>query len=74
MGSVGDCYDNAMCESFNAILECELLVKHRFKTPREASLAVFDFIEGFYNPRRRHTSPRNRASFILIATRGFAQR
>jgi putative transposase len=56
MGSVGDCYDNAMCESFNAILEWELLVKHRFKTPREASLAVFDFIEGFYNPRRRHTS------------------
>jgi putative transposase len=56
MGSVGDCYDNAMCESFNAILECELLIKHRFKTPREASLGVFDFIEGFYNPRRRHTS------------------
>ena len=56
MGSVGDCYDNAMCESFNAILECELLVKHRFKTQREAALAVFDFIEGFYNPRRRHTS------------------
>lgn len=56
MGSVGDCYDNAMCESFNAILECELLVKNRFKNPREASLAVFDFIEGFYNPRRRHTS------------------
>ena len=56
MGSVGDCYDNAMCESFNAILECELLVKHRFKNPREAALAVFDFIEGFYNPRRRHTS------------------
>jgi len=45
MGSVGDCYDNAMCESFNATLECELLVKHRFATQREASLAVFDFIE-----------------------------
>jgi putative transposase len=56
MGSVGDCYDNAMCESFNAILECELLVKHRFKTQRDAALAVFEFIEGFYNPRRRHTS------------------
>jgi putative transposase len=56
MGSVGDCYDNAMCESFNAILECELLVKHRFKNQREAALAVFDFIEGFYNPKRRHTS------------------
>lgn len=56
MGSVGDCYDNAMCESFNATLECELLVKHRFTTHREAALAVFEFIEGFYNPRRRHTS------------------
>lgn len=56
MGSAGDCYDNAMCESFNAILECELLVKRRFKTQREAALKVFEFIEGFYNPRRRHTS------------------
>jgi putative transposase len=56
MGSIGDCYDNAMCESFNAILECELLVKHRLKTQREAALAVFDFIEGFYNLRRLHTS------------------
>jgi putative transposase len=50
MGSVGDCYDNAMCESFNATLECELLVHHRFKSPREAALAVF------YNTRRRHTA------------------
>jgi putative transposase len=56
MGSVGDCYDNAMCESFNATLECELLDRHRFKDQREAKLAVFDFIEGFYNPQRRHTS------------------
>ena len=56
MGSVGDCYDNAMCESFNASLECEMLVRNRFKNQREAALAVFDYIEGFYNPRRRHTS------------------
>jgi len=56
MGSVGDCYDNAMCESFNATLECELLVRHRFKNRREAALTVFDFIEGWYNPHRRHTS------------------
>lgn len=56
MGSVGDCYDNTMCESFNAILECELLVRRRFKNPREAAVAVFEFIEGFYNSRRRHTS------------------
>uniref|UniRef100_E6Q0T5 Transposase n=1 Tax=mine drainage metagenome TaxID=410659 RepID=E6Q0T5_9ZZZZ len=56
MGSVGDCYDNAMCESFNATLECELLVKTRFRNHREAELAIFDFIEGWYNPRRRHTA------------------
>ena len=56
MGSVGDCYDNAMCESFNATLECELLDKHRFKNQREAALAVFDFIEGWYNPHRRHSA------------------
>jgi putative transposase len=56
MGSVGDCFDNAMCESFNATLECELLVRHTFRNQREGSLAVFDFIEGYYNPYRRHTS------------------
>jgi putative transposase len=56
MGSVGDCYDNALCESFNATLECELLVKHRFETAREAGLEVFEFIESWYNPRRRHSA------------------
>jgi putative transposase len=56
MGSVGDAYDNAMCESFFATLECELLDRHRFQTQAEARSAVFAFIEGFYNPRRRHSS------------------
>lgn len=56
MGSVGDCYDNAMCESFFATLECELLDRTTFTDPAEARLAVFDFIEGFYNPRRRHSA------------------
>ena len=56
MGSVGDCYDNAMCESFFATLECELLDRSRFRTTAEAELAVFDFIEGFYNTKRRHSS------------------
>ena len=56
MGSVGDCYDNAMAESFFATLECELLDRRRFKNQHEASLAVFNYIEGFYNTRRRHTS------------------
>lgn len=56
MGSTGDAYDNAMCESFFATLECELLDRRRFPTQAEARLAVFDFIEGFYNPRRRHSA------------------
>ena len=56
MGSVGDAYDNAMCESFFATLECELLARRRFKTQAEARLALFQFIEGFYNRRRRHSS------------------
>jgi putative transposase len=56
MGSVGDCFDNAMCESFFATLECELLARHRFKNPAEARSAVFEFIEGWYNPHRRHSA------------------
>jgi len=56
MGSVGDAYDNAMAESFFATLECELLDRRRFKTQAEARMAVFEFIEGFYNLRRRHSS------------------
>ena len=56
MGSVGDCYDNAMCESFFATLECELLDRHRFRSQAEARMAVFEFIEGWYNPRRRHSA------------------
>jgi putative transposase len=56
MGSVGDCYDNAMAESFFATLECELLARSRFKTHAQARTAVFGFIEGFYNPERRHSA------------------
>jgi putative transposase len=56
MGSVGDAYDNALCESFFATLECELLDRRRFATQVEARLAVFDFIEGWYNPHRRHSA------------------
>ena len=56
MGSVGDCFDNAMCESFFATLECELLDRRSFKTQAEARMAVFEFIEGWYNPHRRHSA------------------
>jgi len=56
MGSVGDAYDNAMCESFFATLECELLDRRKFPTKAEARMAIFQFIEGWYNPRRRHSA------------------
>ena len=55
-GSVGDTYDNAMCESFFATLECELIDRHRFRSHTEARMATFHFIEGFYNPSRRHSA------------------
>lgn len=56
MGSVGDAYDNAMAESFFASLECELIDRRSFKTKTEARLALFTYIEGWYNPRRRHSA------------------
>lgn len=56
MGSVGDAYDNAMAESFFATLERELLSRRRFRSQAEAKMAVFDWIEGWYNPHRRHSS------------------
>jgi putative transposase len=56
MGSVGDCFDNALCESFFATLECELLERRRFRTQGEARMAVFEFLEGWYNPQRRHSA------------------
>ena len=56
MGSAGDCYDNALCESFFATLECELINRRSFRTHKEARLAIFSYIEGWYNPHRRHSS------------------
>jgi putative transposase len=56
MGSVGDAYDNAMCESFFSTLECELLARRRFTSQAEAKIACFSYIEGFYNPIRLHSA------------------
>jgi putative transposase len=56
MGTVGDAYDNAMAESFFATLEREVLNRRRFKTQAEAKMAIFDWLEGWYNPHRRHSS------------------
>ena len=55
MGSVGDCFDNAMAESFFATLECELIDRRVFRTQAEARMAIFEYIEGWYNPHRRHS-------------------
>ena len=54
-GSAGDCYDNAMAESFFATLECELIKRRSLHTHAEARMAVFRFIEGWYNTKRRHS-------------------
>jgi putative transposase len=55
MGTVGDAYDNAMAESFFASLECELIDRRSWKSKTEARLAVFTWIESWYNPVRRHS-------------------
>ena len=56
MGSVGDCYDNAMAESFFASLECELLDQTTFRNHAEAKAELFRYIEGWYNTHRRHSA------------------
>jgi putative transposase len=54
MGSIGDCYDNSVAESFFGTLGLELLDEHRWETRDQLANAIFDWIEAWYNPRRRH--------------------
>jgi putative transposase len=56
MGSRGDAYDNAEAESVMSAIKNELVNRRRFKTRNETRPSVFSFIEGFYNPHRRHSS------------------
>ena len=56
MGSVGDCYDNAVCETFHASLKKEKIYRQSWPTRAAARTAVFEYIEGWYNPRRRHST------------------
>lgn len=56
MGTVGDCYDNAMMESFWGTLQLELLDQKQWKTRDELANAIFEWIECWYNPKRRHSS------------------
>jgi putative transposase len=55
MGSIGDCFDNSVAESFFGTLQLELLDEHHWSTRQQLALAVFDWIETWYNPRRRHS-------------------
>ncbi len=57
LSTVGNAYDNAMCESFFATLECELLERRRFASQAEARIAIFGFVEGWCNPVRLHSAP-----------------
>jgi putative transposase len=56
MGSVGDCYDNAVCEAFHASIKKERIYRQSWPTRAEARATVFEYIEGWYNPRRRHST------------------
>ncbi len=56
MGRRGDAYDSAVAESFFASLETELLARYSFANRNQVRSAVFDYIEGFYNPNRRHSA------------------
>ena len=56
MGSIGDCYDNAMMEAFWSRMQVELLNTRRWKTRVELANAIFEYIEIFHNRRRRHSS------------------
>jgi putative transposase len=55
MGSIGDCFDNSVAESFFGSLQLELLDEHRWDTHDQLANAIFDWIECWYNPRRRHS-------------------
>jgi transposase InsO family protein len=55
MGTLGNAYDNAMAQSFFATLECELINRRSWKTKAQARLAIFTWIESWYNPLRRHS-------------------
>ncbi|KJR40427.1 integrase catalytic region [Candidatus Magnetoovum chiemensis] len=56
MSRKGDCYDNAVSESFFHTLKTELVHRQKYETKRQAKSSVFEYIEGFYNLKRKHSS------------------
>jgi len=75
MGTIGDCYDNAMMESFWSGMQLELLDSRTWQSKEELAAAMFSWIEGWYNPRRRHSSLgyRSPAEYERINTSGTSQ-
>jgi putative transposase len=55
MGSIGDCFDNSVAESFFGTLQLELLDEHHWKSRQQLAQAIFEWIEAWYNPRRLHS-------------------
>lgn len=56
MSGKGNCYDNAAMETFFKTIKAELIWRHSWKTRRAAEIAIFEYINGFYNSRRRHSA------------------
>ncbi len=56
MSGKGNCYDNAAVETFFKTIKAELLWQRSWRTRRDAEMAIFEYINGFYNPRRRHSA------------------
>lgn len=56
MSGTGNCYDNAAVETFFKTIKAELLWQRSWRTRRDAEMAIFEYINGFYNPRRRHSA------------------
>ena len=55
MGSIGDCFDNSVAESFFGTLQLELLDEQHWESRHQLAQAIFEWIEAWYNPRRRHS-------------------
>jgi len=56
MSGKGNCYDNAAVETFFKTIKAELIWRHCWQTRRQAEMAIFEYINGFYNPRRKHSA------------------
>ncbi len=56
MGGKGNCYDNAVVETFFKTLKAEFIWRSTWQTRRQTEIALFEYINGFYNPRRRHST------------------